>query len=135
MIRKFNLTHNKWLKTLYEIKEKWCPAFSLDIFTACIKSTQRSKSMNNVLHKISCKTMNLMKFVRHYEKQCGKMQLAKKEEDHRCKHNRPQILVKCSKLFMQAVDVYTINIYNLFADEFISSLTVHLEKAKSVGTL
>ena len=135
MIRRFNLADNKWLKGLYEIREKWCPAFSLHIFNGCMKSTQSSESMNNVLRKFSSKTMNLTEFVHHYEEQCEKMRLAEKDEDYRCKHGTPQIQVKGSKLLMQAADVYTVTIYNLFADEFISSLTVHLEELSNVGTL
>ncbi|KAI5319651.1 hypothetical protein L3X38_039359 [Prunus dulcis] len=32
MIKMFNLESNSWLKMLYSLREKWCPAFSLDTF-------------------------------------------------------------------------------------------------------
>ncbi|KAK8348642.1 hypothetical protein V6Z11_A06G093900 [Gossypium hirsutum] len=39
---------NHWLKRLYELCVKWCPAFSIDIFSARIRSTQISETPNKV---------------------------------------------------------------------------------------
>ncbi|XP_059639387.1 protein FAR1-RELATED SEQUENCE 5-like [Cornus florida] len=127
MITKFGIADNKWLKSLYGLREKWCPAFSLDTFTLRAKSTQRSESMNNVLQKMSSKAMTLMEFVQHYEEQCEKMRLAEANEDYRSKHGIIQMKAKDSKMLKQATCVYTNNIYYLFEDEVLSSLAVKLE--------
>ena len=58
---------DKWLKSLYEIREKWCSIFSLNIFSVRIKASSRSESTNNVFHNMTSKTMSLTEFVLHYE--------------------------------------------------------------------
>ncbi|KAK5824891.1 hypothetical protein PVK06_019678 [Gossypium arboreum] len=50
IIENFELQDHAWLKRLYELHVKWCPAFSIDIFSARIRSTQISESMNRILH-------------------------------------------------------------------------------------
>ncbi|GMY26595.1 protein FAR1-RELATED SEQUENCE 5-like [Fagus crenata] len=39
MIEKHNLQNHTWLNRLYQIREKWCPAFSVDFFSAKMNST------------------------------------------------------------------------------------------------
>ena len=39
MIEMHNLKDNTWLDRLYQIREKWCPTFNLDFFSAKMKST------------------------------------------------------------------------------------------------
>ncbi|XP_059630112.1 protein FAR1-RELATED SEQUENCE 4-like [Cornus florida] len=135
MITKFGIADNKWLKSLYGLREKWCPAFSLDTFTLRAKSTQRSESMNNVLQKMSSKAMTLMEFVQHYEEQCERIRLAKANEDYRSKHGIIQMKAKDSKMLKQATCVYTNSIYYLFEDEVLSSLAVKLDLLSNLSTI
>ncbi|XP_070011306.1 protein FAR1-RELATED SEQUENCE 5-like [Nicotiana sylvestris] len=46
---------NNWLQRLYDLREKWCPAFSRYIFSVDIKSTQRSERTNRVFTEMACK--------------------------------------------------------------------------------
>jgi len=46
------LTADKWLKNLFEMRDKWAMVYGRHTFTADMVSTQRSKSMNNILKKI-----------------------------------------------------------------------------------
>ena len=73
MIKKFKLEDHSWLRKLYSLKEKWCPAFSLDTFSANTKSTQRSESTDNVSHQISAKTIELITVVWHYDNEANEM--------------------------------------------------------------
>ena len=59
MIQSYNLAEHKWLSSLYDIRHKWYPAFSLDSFSVGVRFTQRSESTNSVFHRLSCKTMSL----------------------------------------------------------------------------
>jgi len=52
MLQKHNLTNDKWLKNLFELREKCAMVYGRHTFTADMVSTQRSKSMNNILKKI-----------------------------------------------------------------------------------
>lgn len=66
MIKKFKLEAHSWLKKLYSLKEKWCPAFSLDTFSANMKSTQRSESTDNVFHDNEAKEVRLEELQDYY---------------------------------------------------------------------
>ena len=48
-LEKYGLTNNKWLGGIFDVKEKWAMVYSRHMFTADMKSTQHSESMNNVL--------------------------------------------------------------------------------------
>ncbi|KAK9196333.1 hypothetical protein WN943_004461 [Citrus x changshan-huyou] len=66
MIKKFKLEDHSWLRKLHSLKEKWCPAFSLDTFSANMKSTQRSESTDNVFHDNEAKEVRLEELQDYY---------------------------------------------------------------------
>jgi zinc finger SWIM domain-containing protein 3 len=68
MLKKYNLTNNKWLEGIFDIKEKWAMVYGRHMFTADMKTTQRSESMNNVLKKYLKSKYNLLRFLEHYSK-------------------------------------------------------------------
>jgi hypothetical protein len=135
IIVKFNLEGNTWLKTIYDLREKWCPLFSKDTFSARILSTQRSESTNNVFNRMATKTMTLTEFVNHYFKQAEQMRSSELEETFRCNNGIPSRAARSSGIKKQAGIVYTRKIYNLFENEFISSLAVKMHEVESEGTL
>ena len=57
-----DLSKNSWLQTLFELRKKWCPAFSKNYFSAGILSTQRSESINNVFRGMTTRTLSLTQF-------------------------------------------------------------------------
>ncbi|CAB4308671.1 unnamed protein product [Prunus armeniaca] len=135
MVSKFDLADNTWLKTLYQLREKWCPVFRLDTFTVRIKASQRSESMNNVFHRMCTKTMRLTEFVHHYDKQKNGMRSRELEETFRCNQGLPSRAAKKSGLLLHAANVYTRNFFKLFETEVIDSLVVRMRQTGSDGTL
>ncbi|KAK9993571.1 hypothetical protein SO802_023274 [Lithocarpus litseifolius] len=51
MLETYDLTDNPWLREMFDVKEKWCMVYGRHMFTADMKSTQCSESMNSVLKK------------------------------------------------------------------------------------
>ena len=68
MLEKHGLTENKWLKNLFELREKWARVYGRQTFTADMMSTQRSESMNNILKNYLKSGYNLLRFFKHYER-------------------------------------------------------------------
>ena len=68
MLKKYNLTNNKWLDGIFDVKEKWAMVYGRHMFTADMKSTQCSESMNNVLKKYLKSKYNLLRFLEHYSR-------------------------------------------------------------------
>ncbi|BFG34669.1 hypothetical protein CerSpe_209430 [Prunus speciosa] len=135
MISKFDLADNTWLKTLYQLREKWCPVFSLDTFTVRIKASQRNESMNNAFHHMCTKTITLTEFVHHYDKQTNGMRSRELEETFRCNQGLPSRAAKKSGLLLHAANVYMRKNFKLFETEVIDSLAVRMRQTGSDGTL
>ncbi|XP_021756200.1 protein FAR1-RELATED SEQUENCE 5-like [Chenopodium quinoa] len=64
MIQKFDLVNHAWYQRVYNLKEKWCPPFSKDFFSAGILSSQRSESTNHAVGFRANKSTTLTKFYR-----------------------------------------------------------------------
>ncbi|KAA8535731.1 hypothetical protein F0562_030767 [Nyssa sinensis] len=73
MIEEWGVGEDTWLKKLYDLRAKWCLAFSRDTFFANIGSTQGSERTNNVFQQMACKTMNLTDIAEHYEDSANRM--------------------------------------------------------------
>ncbi|ESQ28842.1 hypothetical protein EUTSA_v10019760mg, partial [Eutrema salsugineum] len=68
MLKKHKLTKDKWLKNLFEVREKWAMEYGRHTFTADMVSTQRSESMNNILKRYLKRSYDLLSFFEHYER-------------------------------------------------------------------
>ncbi|XP_065628392.1 protein FAR1-RELATED SEQUENCE 5-like [Quercus suber] len=62
MLKEYGLTDNKWLRSIFDVKEKWAIVYGRHMFTANMKSTQHSESRNNVLKKYLNQNMILCAF-------------------------------------------------------------------------
>ncbi|CAN6686384.1 unnamed protein product [Malus baccata var. baccata] len=123
------------MNMLYALRAKWCPAFSHDTFTCRIQSSQRSESTNNVFHQISTKTMRLIEFVHHYDKQAVKMRTSESEESYRCNQGLPSRVAQRSGILKHAATVYTRKMFKIFEKEFLNSLAVTMHEYESCGTI
>ncbi|CAB4287724.1 unnamed protein product [Prunus armeniaca] len=132
MIKMFNLESNSWLKMLYSFREKWCPAFSLDTFSANIGSSQRGENTNTIFHQVSRKTVDLVCFVQHYEQKTKKMRFTELEEDFRCKNAMPHLRVN-SGIFKHAATEYTVKMYSFFENELMSIFGVRMVEVGNDG--
>ncbi|XP_021833719.1 protein FAR1-RELATED SEQUENCE 5-like [Prunus avium] len=132
MIKMFNLESNSWLKMLYSLREKWCPAFSLDTFSANIGSSQRGENTNTIFHQVSRKTVDLVSFVQHYEQKTKKMRFTELEEDFRCKNAMPHVRVN-SGIFKHAATEYTVKMYSFFENELMSIFGVRMVEVGNDG--
>ena len=68
MLETYDLTDNPWLREMFDVKEKWCMVYGRHMFTADMKSTQCSESMNGVLKKYLKPKHSLLQFFGHYSK-------------------------------------------------------------------
>ncbi|KAM1650493.1 hypothetical protein ACFX1S_003261 [Malus domestica] len=123
------------MNMLYALCAKWCPSFSHDTFTCRIQSSQRSESTNNVFHQISTKTMRLIEFVHHYDKQAAKMRTSESEESYRCNQGLPSRVAQRSGILKHAATVYTRKMFKIFEKEFLNSLAVTMDEYESCGTI
>lgn len=122
MIRKYELENHSWLKRLYEIRTKWCSTFSVDIFSASIKYSQRRESTNSVFHKIMGTTTSLIQLIQYYEEKAEEMRHDESYEDFRFKNCVPAKAARHGGLLGHAAEIYTIFLFKMFEEEFLGCL-------------
>ncbi|PRQ47511.1 putative transcription factor FAR family [Rosa chinensis] len=132
MIKAFSLESNSWLKMIYSLKEKWCPAFSLDTFSANIASGQRGESMNNIFHQISRTNGDLISFAHHYEEKTKEMRFKELEEDFHCRNATPCLTIN-SGVFKQAATEYTVRMYSFLENELMGIFGVRMTEVGTDG--
>ncbi|KAI8552373.1 hypothetical protein RHMOL_Rhmol06G0261700 [Rhododendron molle] len=134
MINEWGISENTWLKKLYELRQKWSPAFSHDTFSANIRSTQRSESTNNVFHQISGKTMTFIEFVHHYDDNITNMREEENEDDYNSSRGKPLLFLPQHEILKHASEWYTTRIFNMFQDEFKNCLMYKVVESTRIGT-
>ncbi|XP_073153508.1 protein FAR-RED IMPAIRED RESPONSE 1-like [Henckelia pumila] len=133
MIDEFGLHDHSWLKGMHKYRHKWSTTFSTDKFCARLKATSRSESTNFVLKDGGNKTFTLFEFVKKFETIQKRWRTNKNEEDYRCRHTMPSIVVKNQPLLQHAASVYTIEIYKIFENELVNSLNIEFDSLPSLS--
>ncbi|KAL4313259.1 hypothetical protein GQ457_01G027040 [Hibiscus cannabinus] len=122
MINDHNLQDHSWLEGLYKCRKKWSTAFSVDIFSSQIKSSQRAEVTNNVLHGISKATTSLTEFIFEFENLVRRWRSSEAEKDFQCKNGSITCAIKGSSILTHASKVYTHEIYKRFQKEFLDGI-------------
>ncbi|KAL8480233.1 hypothetical protein ACS0TY_026962 [Phlomoides rotata] len=99
MIEEYKLENHAWFKRLYNLKEKWCTALSMDFFSARILSSQMSESTNSSISFETKKITNLIDFFRNFNRIMKNWRINERNE------------------------VYTLTLFNIFENEFLKSIS------------
>ncbi|XP_073129111.1 protein FAR1-RELATED SEQUENCE 5-like [Henckelia pumila] len=124
MIDDFGLEEHSWLSGMYKLRHKWSTAFSIGKFSAGLKATSRSEGTNAILKDGGKRTSTLSEFVQKFEIFQKHWRMKENEEDFKCHHKMPTIVVKNQPLLQHAASIYTIEIYKIFENELVNSLNI-----------
>jgi hypothetical protein len=102
MLEEFNLHDHRWLNNMYEIRHKWSTAYSNNVFSAGIKSSQRSESTNCVLGDIAGKTTSLTDFLVAFEKMVKKWRQLEVEKEFKNSQSAPPRVINISEILRLA---------------------------------
>ncbi|XP_059446473.1 protein FAR1-RELATED SEQUENCE 5-like [Corylus avellana] len=117
-LKKYNLTNDKWLDGIFDVKEKWAMVYGRHMFTADIKSTQHSESMNNVLKKYLKAKYNLLRFLEHYSRLLADKRHQELQAEFKMSQTTPILKVDVEML-RHAVKVYILEVFQMFQDEYM----------------
>ncbi|XP_010495230.1 PREDICTED: protein FAR1-RELATED SEQUENCE 5-like [Camelina sativa] len=118
MLEKHNLTENKWLKNVFDVREKWAMVYGRHTFTADMVSTQRSESMNNILKRYLKSSYDLLSFFEHYERVLGDRRYKELTADFKMMHTL-SVLSASVEMLQHAEEVYTPEVFSLFQKQYI----------------
>ncbi|XVF72228.1 hypothetical protein PTKIN_Ptkin12aG0103200 [Pterospermum kingtungense] len=122
MISNHNIQDHRWLNGLYKCREKWSTAFSIDIFSSQIKSSQRAEITNNVFQGISKATTSLTEFIFGFENLVARWRSSEAEKEFQCKNGSVTCAVKNCGILIHASKVYSHEIYKCFEKEFLDGI-------------
>ena len=110
------MTKNKWLLTIYSIKEKWVPTYMTNTFFAGMTTTQRSESLNAFIQSVIFHHSSLLEFVTRYEDCLKKQRETENICDFELKHKNAKL---CSGIPMeeQIHGLYTRRMFNFIQEE------------------
>ncbi|XP_019166964.1 PREDICTED: protein FAR1-RELATED SEQUENCE 7-like [Ipomoea nil] len=118
---------------LYDCREKWCPAFNKDYFSGGILSSQRSETTNHSISRRLSKTAGLCDFYSSFVSVISEWRSKENGEDFRCAQGVPAMMMEHVKLLSHAREVYTIEIYFLFEEQFMKGSACHQEMVLNDG--
>ncbi|XP_031099786.1 protein FAR1-RELATED SEQUENCE 7-like [Ipomoea triloba] len=118
---------------LYWTREKWCPAFNKDYFSGGILSSQRSETTNHSISRRLSKTAGLCDFYSSFVGVVSEWRSRENGEDVRCSQGVPTMAMDHIKILSHARDIYTIEIYYLFEEQFLKGASCYQECVQFEG--
>ncbi|KAL7588388.1 hypothetical protein Lser_V15G39548 [Lactuca serriola] len=86
IINEFNLEDKRWFNDMFELRDKWIPAYFSDTrMSGLIKTTSRSESMNSFFNTYSQSGNLLLHFMMNYDTTIQKQRNTQQELDHQTK--------------------------------------------------
>nr|CAD1843587.1 unnamed protein product [Ananas comosus var. bracteatus] len=134
MIKTFNLEENEWLNRLHETRANWCTAFGIDLFSAKMKSTQRSESTNSIFHQLLGTTLPPIKVIEFYELKSEEMRQVEQDENLLCNEGSFGN-VFTHGILGHAASVYTRRLFEMFKEEFHEGLWMSCIEAGCEGSV
>nr|KAJ0222786.1 hypothetical protein LSAT_V11C200065640 [Lactuca sativa] len=86
IINEFNLEDKRWFNDMFELRDKWIPAYFSDTsMSGLMKTTSRSESMNSFFNTYSQSGNLLLHFMMNYDTTIQKQRNTQQELDHQTK--------------------------------------------------
>ncbi|XP_021721342.1 protein FAR1-RELATED SEQUENCE 5-like [Chenopodium quinoa] len=120
-MEKYKCWNSKWLQGIYDLKKKWCPAYSKEYFSGGILSSQRSETTNkSVSHRLS-KTDGLCDFYRHFNDVVDEWRNDENGDDFETSNGNRYLAFAEVRLLLHAKEIYTREIGLLFEENYITT--------------
>lgn len=123
LMQEIGYQNDSWFIQLFEIRDKWVPAFLNDNFWARMTTTQWAESMNSFLNKNLKKKSTLGQFVVQFESALKRLYEREIEADHESKYKTPR-LITCYPMEEQYRDCYTNELFYRRQHEFLGCVNV-----------
>nr|XP_011468528.1 PREDICTED: protein FAR1-RELATED SEQUENCE 5-like [Fragaria vesca subsp. vesca] len=106
-------TNNEWLGKMYELREKWIPAYVKKYFSAGMSSSQRVESEHAFFKRYCSKENSLMDFATRFNRAVAHQRHEELVEDHKDLNETP-ILKLGMPMEVQMVHLYTKKYFQYF---------------------
>ncbi|GJX18522.1 FAR1-related sequence 5-like protein [Tanacetum coccineum] len=122
LIQKYNLSENKWLSDMYEIRDRWVPGYFSEVpLCGLMKTTSRSESSNAFFQVYSHHGNSLVHFMLCFESAMEKQRYTQRVLDNENAKKTPVMLTKLP-IERHACAVYTHSIFRDVQSEICKGL-------------
>ncbi|XP_074298647.1 protein FAR1-RELATED SEQUENCE 5-like [Silene latifolia] len=125
MVTTYQCGDNDWLLKLYKKKEQWCPAYSKEHFSGGILSSQRNETTNDSISRRLTATAGLCDFYSCFVDVISEWRRRENGEDFDRLQGNPEMIANHINILTHAREVYTIELYHVFEEQFLKSWTLH----------
>ncbi|KAF7139445.1 hypothetical protein RHSIM_Rhsim07G0150300 [Rhododendron simsii] len=125
VVNKANLSGNDWLENLYEIRERWGPAYVRHIFSAHMTSSQRAEITHAFFKRYVSKQNSLLEFVMRFERALSKVCHNELDMDHKDINEKPHLKTMYTMESTMS-EFYTIEIFYMFQEELFQNVAYKL---------
>ncbi|XP_059669324.1 protein FAR1-RELATED SEQUENCE 5-like [Cornus florida] len=119
----YNVVGNTWLNNLFGLREKWGYPFVEHWFTAGMRTTQLSGSLNSCLKEYLTRKMSIPDFFMHVDRLLSDKQYKEYQAEYGLLSKLPRLKQNCP-ILKQVGNMYTLKIFELFQDQFIEACVV-----------
>ncbi|VVA36799.1 PREDICTED: FAR1-RELATED SEQUENCE, partial [Prunus dulcis] len=121
IVEKSESQDNYWLRSLYEIRSSWVPAYVNHVFSTGMTSSQRVESCHAFFKRYVSKNNSLTDFITRLSRALVRQRHQELSADHIDKNEKP-VLKLPLEMENQMAGTYTRKIFYEFQDELWCSL-------------
>ncbi|XP_058196881.1 protein FAR-RED IMPAIRED RESPONSE 1-like [Rhododendron vialii] len=122
LIKKYNLQDNSWMAKTWEIREKWAHVYMKWSYTAGMRSTQLSESLNAKLKRCLKSDLNIVQFLTQFDIIVVEKRYEESKAIYNSREKLQRLLLKKSPMLIQVAQLYSPPLFDLFHDELDTSL-------------
>lgn len=120
VVQKANLSTNEWLDVMYKIRERWVPAYTRNIFSAHMTSSQRAESSHNFFKRYVSRENTMLDFVTRFNRALSHVRHKELDLDHKDVNESP--LLKTPRVMEKKMsELYTRHVFYKFQAEVFQS--------------
>ncbi|KAM6596036.1 hypothetical protein CsatA_006560 [Cannabis sativa] len=120
ILTKYGLEDNKWLKKMYNLREKWALVYGGETFCADMTTTQRSESMNNTIKGYVSYKHDLLQFFENFERLLESRRYEELQADFRATQTKMKLSFEL-EILKHGASLYTPAMTNMFQTQVCES--------------
>jgi hypothetical protein len=131
MIGKYNVGHLKYLKTMWDNRDRFVPVYFKNNFLPFIHSTARSEGTNAIFKDNVGSTYSVISFLGEYQKISENIEEIEREQDSVTRTTEPDYWVR-SELELQAGRIYNRKIFYRFQKQIMFTSKLHVQEVEKL---
>ncbi|GKF07554.1 FAR1 DNA binding domain, zinc finger, SWIM-type, MULE transposase domain containing protein, partial [Tanacetum coccineum] len=113
IVDEFSLNENKWLSDMFEMRDRWIPAyFRNEPMSGLIRTTSRSESENHFFGQITNTHLSLVEFVSHYDTTMDSQRFIYGKNNHDSMYTMPDLKTDLlEEIYSSLMNCYALNVH------------------------